>query len=102
MRSALMEGGWQIVLSDYSLPEFSAVAALDVLHATGLDIPFIIISGTIGEETAVAALLAGAHDFLVKGNFARLIPAIERCVSEREVRVARRAAEGALRASEMR
>src|SRR5229473_6209812 len=78
MRSALVEGGWQIVLSDYSLPEFNAVAALGVLHDTGLDIPFIIISGTIGEETAVAALLAGAHDFLVKGNFARLIPAIER------------------------
>jgi len=102
MRAALAEGGWEIVLSDYALPSFSAIAALQVLHETGLDIPFIIISGTIGEETAVAALVAGAHDFLVKGNFARLGPGIERCLVERQGRAARREAENALRESESR
>jgi two-component system cell cycle sensor histidine kinase/response regulator CckA len=78
MRGALGRASWDIVLSDYSLPTFSAPEALSVLQSTGCDLPFIIISGTIGEETAVAALKAGAHDFLVKGRLARLIPAIER------------------------
>jgi len=102
MRAALAEGGWDVILSDYSLPDFDANSALVVLKESGVDIPFIIISGKIGEETAVAALHAGAHDFLVKGNFARLIPAIERSLAERAVRSARRDAEQALRESEMR
>jgi len=60
---------------------------------SGLDIPFLVISGTIGEETAIAALKAGAHDFLLKGNLARLIPAIERELREAEIRRSHREAE---------
>ena len=78
MREALGRAQWDVVLSDYSLPQFSAPAALEVLKATGHDLPFIIISGTIGEDTAVTALKSGAHDYLVKGRLARLIPALER------------------------
>jgi CheY-like chemotaxis protein len=72
MRAMLSEHDWDLILSDYTLPKFSAPQALETLKASGLDIPFIIISGTIGEETAVAALKAGANDFIVKGKFARL------------------------------
>jgi two-component system cell cycle sensor histidine kinase/response regulator CckA len=78
MRAALARGEWDIVLSDYSLPTFSGPEALQVKQAMRLDIPFIIVSGTIGEEAAVSALKAGAHDFLVKGRLARLVPAIDR------------------------
>lgn len=82
MEAALDQRVWDIVIADYSLPHFSAVAALDLLRERGLDLPFIVVSGAIGEETAVAALRAGAHDFLVKGNWARLGPAIERELHE--------------------
>jgi len=78
MKKALEHGEWDIVLSDYSLPTFSGPEALKIKQTLDVDIPFIIISGTIGEETAVSALKAGAHDFLVKGRLARLIPAIDR------------------------
>ncbi len=78
MIAALASDSWDVVISDYSMPAFSAPDALRVLADTGLDVPFIIVSGTIGEETAVASLKAGASDFLVKGRLARLIPAIER------------------------
>ena len=102
MRAMLSKETWDIVLSDYSLPEFDALRALDVLHASGIDLPFIIVSGTIGEETAVAALHAGAQDFLVKGKLARLVPAVARGLSARAIREARRQSEIALRASETR
>jgi len=78
MREALGRGGWDIVLSDYSLPTFSGPDALRIKQTMGSDIPFIIVSGTIGEETAVTALKAGAQDFLLKGRLARLVPAIDR------------------------
>ena len=78
LRAALARGGWDIVLSDYSLPTFSGPEALRVTQDMQCDLPFIIVSGTIGEETAVSALKAGAHDFLIKGRLARLGPAIER------------------------
>ena len=84
MQSALSQKTWDLILSDYSMPEFSAPKALELLKASGLDLPFIIISGTIGEESAVAALKAGANDFLVKGKFSRLGPAIERELREAE------------------
>src|SRR5258706_10898063 len=71
MRAALAGRQWDIILSDYSMPDFNALAALKVLHDVGLDLPFIIISGTIVEEEAVAALKAGAHDFIVKGRLSR-------------------------------
>jgi PAS domain S-box-containing protein len=102
MRAAIAEGSWDIVLSDYSLPQFNALGALRVLKASGADIPFIIASGTVGEETAVEALHAGAADFLLKDKLARLIPAIERELAEHEGRAARRRAEDALRESETR
>ena len=93
MRAMLMEKSWDLILSDYTLPKFNALQALETLKASGLDIPFIIISGTIGEETAVAALKAGAHDFVVKGKYARLGPAIERELREAESRRDRKRAE---------
>ena len=97
MQSALNQKSWDLILSDYSMPEFNAPQALELLKASGLDVPFIISSGTIGEETAVAALKAGANDFLVKGKFARLEPAIERELREAESRRERRRAEEQLR-----
>ncbi|HEX5807068.1 MAG TPA: HD domain-containing phosphohydrolase [Anaerolineales bacterium] len=86
MRAALQRQPWDLVLCDFSLPRFSAPKALEVLKTSGFDLPFIIVSGTIGEESAVNALKAGAHDFIVKGNFARLIPAIQRELKEAEIR----------------
>src|SRR5439155_8275558 len=100
MEAALIRSDWDVVLSDYDLPRFSGPAAFALLRASGLDLPFIIISGTIGEEIAVSSLKAGAHDFLVKGHLARLIPAIERERREVEGRRERVRAEDALRRSE--
>src|SRR5215510_8041795 len=97
MQLALNQKSWDLILSDYSMPEFDAPSALGLLKNSGLDIPFIIISGTIGEESAVAALKAGANDFLVKGKFSRLGPAIERELREAESRRERRRAEEQLR-----
>ena len=93
MEQALARQGWDIILSDYNLPHFNAMNALATLKASGLDIPFLVISGTIDEETAVTALKAGAHDFLVKGRLARLIPAIEREMKDAEIRRAHREVE---------
>ncbi len=102
MRAALSSQAFDLVISDYSLPMFSGLAALEILKETGIDVPFIMISGTIGEETAVDALKAGAHDFLVKTRLARLVPAIERERREAQSRRGKREAEAALRASEER
>jgi response regulator RpfG family c-di-GMP phosphodiesterase len=100
LRSALANQQWDIILCDYSLPHLDATQALKILKSTALDLPFIIISGTIGEEHAVNALKAGAHDFLVKGKYARLGPAIERELREAEIRRERRRAEEALQEKE--
>jgi PAS domain S-box-containing protein/putative nucleotidyltransferase with HDIG domain len=100
MRAALANQEWDVVLSDYSLPQFGGPAALAMLKESGLDLPFILASGTIGEETAVAALKAGAHDFLLKSQLARLVPAVERELREAASRRERRQAEAALAASE--
>jgi signal transduction histidine kinase len=78
MSAALEAKPWDIVLSDFNMPHFSAPAALALVKDRDLDLPFIIISGTVGEEAAVASLRAGARDFLAKGALARLIPAVER------------------------
>jgi PAS domain S-box-containing protein len=102
MRAALRQSTWDVVVSDYSMPTFSAPAALAVLKESGIDIPFLIVSGTVGEETAVAALKAGAHDFMLKGDMPRLIPAMERELREAELRRAGQQAESALRESEIR
>ncbi len=93
MEQALAQQGWDIILCDYSLPQFNAMNALTTLKESGLDIPFFVISGTIEEESAVTALKAGAHDFMVKGRLARLVPAIEREMKEAEIRRAHRHAE---------
>ncbi|HSL30374.1 MAG TPA: HD domain-containing phosphohydrolase [Anaerolineales bacterium] len=93
MQQALIDKSWDIIICDYSLPQFDAMQALQVLKESGLDIPFIIVSGTIDEEHAVAALKAGANDFLVKGKFARLIPAVVRELREAELRRAHKRAE---------
>jgi PAS domain S-box-containing protein len=93
LREALARRPWDIILSDYGLPEFDGYGALKVVLESGLDIPFIIVSGTIGEEAAVDALRAGAQDFLVKGRWLRLLPAIDRELREKAVRAERRVAE---------
>lgn len=82
LRAALEKQSWDVVISDYSMPAFSAPAALAVVMQCGLDLPLIVVSGTIGEEEVVEAMRAGACDFLNKGKFARLIPAIERELRE--------------------
>ena len=99
MRAALEKGGWDAVISDWSMPNFSAHAALGIFKEQGLDIPFIIVSGTIGEETAVEAMRAGARDFVLKDKRARLVPALERELRESS---ARRHADAALRRSDAR
>jgi signal transduction histidine kinase len=93
---------WDIILADYNLPNFSAPEALQLLKSTGFDIPFIVMSGAVNEETAVAAMRAGAHDYVSKGNLARLFPAIERELAEAKSRRSKQAAERALVASEER
>jgi PAS domain S-box-containing protein/putative nucleotidyltransferase with HDIG domain len=100
MRAALEKQAWDLVISDYSLPNFDGPTALALLHERGPDIPFIVVSGTIGEETAVAMLKAGAHDYLVKGDLARLVPAVERELAQAKERRERRRAEEELKESE--
>ena len=102
MRALVLGKTWDVVLSDWSMPKFSAPAALAVLKETNLDLPFIIVSGTIGEETAVEAMRAGAHDFVLKDKLGLLRPAIERALRDGRERTARRQAEEALRQSETR
>lgn len=91
---------WDILICDYSMPHFNALEALKLLHKSGLDLPFIIFSGKIGEDTAVAAMKAGAHDYIMKNNMLRLIPAIERELQEVKIRREHQRAEEALQESE--
>lgn len=100
MRLALAQGTWDAIISDFRLPAFSAPDALAVLRESGLDLPFIIVSGTIGEETAVQIMRSGAHDYLMKSNLNRLAEALRREIREARVREERRQAEVALRESE--
>jgi two-component system, cell cycle sensor histidine kinase and response regulator CckA len=102
MHTALKEHSWDIVISDYTMPTFNALDALKILQSKRLDLPFLIVSGTIGEETAVAAMKAGAQDYLLKGNLTRLVPAVEREVREAEDRQRRHSVEQALAVSEDR
>ncbi|MGO9838923.1 MAG: response regulator [Polyangiaceae bacterium] len=102
MRAALEGKEWDVVTSDWSMPKFTAPAALAILREKQLDLPFIIVSGTIGEDAAVEAMRAGAHDYVLKDKLGRLAPAIERELRECEERLARRRAEDALRESEAR
>jgi PAS domain S-box-containing protein len=91
--AAISEERWDAVLSDSRLPAFSGVEALQLFRKSGLDIPFIFVSGTIGEETAVEAMKAGASDYVMKENLARLAPALERELQQTEVRAERRQAQ---------
>jgi PAS domain S-box-containing protein len=100
--AALAGSGWDIVIADFTMPNFSAPAALELLQKSGIDLPFIIVSGSIGEDIAVAAMKAGAHDYMMKGELKRLIPSIERELREAEVRRKRKRAEEQLRQSEER
>ncbi|MCE9550275.1 MAG: EAL domain-containing protein [Betaproteobacteria bacterium] len=78
LNKALQQGEWDLVLSDHAMPGFDSFAALQIVQQRGRDLPFIIVSGAIGEDLAVSAIKAGAHDYLLKSNLKRLIPAIER------------------------
>lgn len=102
MQEALRLGVPDVVLADYNLPNFSGPEALRLLKATGLDVPFIMMSGAMSEETAVESMRAGAQDYVIKQNLARLAPALERELREAEARRSRVAAELALQASEAR
>ncbi|MBN2343272.1 MAG: response regulator [Deltaproteobacteria bacterium] len=102
MHANLLDSTWDVVLADYALPSFSAPEALALLKSEGFDIPFIIVSGTIDEHTAVAAMEAGAHDYVTKDNLIRLVPAIERELREAKERRERKRSEEALRRSEER
>jgi FixJ family two-component response regulator len=97
MKSALWKKHWNMILCDYRMPNFSAIRALEITQESGLDIPFIIISGAIGEDLAVEAMKLGAHDYLMKGKLARLVSAVEREMREAKVRRERSRVEGRLR-----
>ena len=102
MRKALEKGKWDIVLSDYRMPGFSGLQALEILKKSGSDIPFILISGTVGEDVAVEAMKAGACDYVMKGHLNRLDVAIERELHEARIRHEGEQAREALRQSEAR
>jgi signal transduction histidine kinase len=98
--AVLETGSWDLIICDYVMPHFSALTALASVTQRGLDIPFIVLSGAIGEETAVAAMRAGAHDYLMKNNLTRLVPAIQRELQEVSIRRERKRTEEALRTAE--
>jgi signal transduction histidine kinase/FixJ family two-component response regulator len=91
--AALQEKAWDIIISDYSMPMFNGLEALKIYQHLGLDIPFIVVSGTIGEDVAVGMMKAGAHDYLLKDATKRLLPAIQRELREAEERRALKKAE---------
>ncbi len=102
MKDALKRQEWDLVVSDYMMPRFSGLAALSLVRKSGLDVPFIIVSGNIGEDIAVQAMKAGAHDYIIKGNLARLVPAVERELREADIRRERIRTEDQLRQSRQR
>lgn len=90
LRDALQQSEWDIVIADHALPQFSGDDALTMVREEHSDLPFILVSGTIGEDVAVAAMKAGAHDYVLKQNLARLVPAIDRELREAQIRRERR------------
>jgi PAS domain S-box-containing protein len=94
--SAIGRHPWDVVLADYALPQFSGPDALKLLREKGLEVPFIVVSGTYGEEAAVDMMKAGANDYIVKNNLSRLVPAIERELEVAQTRRARARAEEAM------
>jgi signal transduction histidine kinase len=99
---AALEEEWDIILSDYNLPCFSGLTALELLKASGRLVPFILLSGEIGEDTAVEAMRNGASDYLLKNNLARLVPAVEHAIEANETRLDKAYSERALAASRER
>lgn len=97
MKQSLDEGSWDAILCDYMMPEFSIPDAMQEVAKRGLDLPFIIVSGTISDVIAVEMMKSGVHDYLTKNNLSRLVPAIEREIEEADQRKKRRSAEEALR-----
>jgi len=102
MKAALSKKTWDLILADYSMPHFSGLEALKLSKESGLDLPFIIVSGLIGEDVAVEAMKSGAHDYLMKNNLTRLIPAIQQELREVEVRRELKHSEIALQEAEKR
>lgn len=102
LQAALDEGTWDVVLSDHSMQGFSSTDALRLLRDKDEDIPFIIVSGTIGEDAAVDAMRAGAHDYVLKHNLRRLGPAVSRELREAANRRLQRSTQAALLSSEQR
>lgn len=100
MQSALASREWDLVISDYKMPGFSGEDALKLVKQTGRDLPFILLSGSIGEDTAVALMKAGASDFVSKADIARVVPSVDRELNEAKNRHDRRQAEQALKESE--
>ena len=102
MRDTLQRETWDVIIADHHMARLDAPGALRILHETGLDIPFIVVSGSIGEELAVAMMKSGAHDYVLKDNLTRLVPAVERELRDAESRRSRRKAEQDLRESQER
>jgi signal transduction histidine kinase len=102
LQLALQARPWDIVISDYALPSFSGLAALKIVKERAPDLPFIIVSGAIGEELAVTLMKSGAHDYVMKSTLGRLVPAVRRELKDAEVRRARHESERALREAHQR
>ena len=96
-RSALHRGGWEVIISDYSMPRFSGLEALAITLQLASDVPFLMVSGTVGEEVAVESIKAGAADYLMKQNLIRFVPAVARALRDAAERRAMRRAEAVLR-----
>ncbi len=99
MEACLKHKHWDAVISDFNLPQFSAAAALQAVQRSGIDLPFIVVSGTVGEDVAVQMLHAGAHDYIMKDNLRRLVPAIERSIRDAALRQERLLSDEKLRAT---
>ena len=95
--TALEREGWDIIFADYTMPRFSGTDALAIIKERRLDIPFIFVTGTMGEDKAVAAIKSGAQDYIIKGNYIRLLPTVERELREAEARREKRLADETIR-----
>lgn len=96
LKKALLKHDWDLILTDHNMPDFDSISALKVIKKLDVDLPVIIVSGSIGEDVAVAAMKAGAHDYIMKNNLSRLIPAIERELREASLRKSKRMTEAAI------
>ena len=102
MALALDQKSWDLIISDYAMPQFNGLDALKLVQGKGLDLPFIIVSGEMGDELPVEALKAGVHDYILKDNLTHLVPAVERELNEAQIRLSYRESQETLRESEAR